>query len=350
MMFRKSRSRRAFTLIELLVVIAIIAVLVALLLPAVQQAREAARRSQCSNNMKQIGLAIHTYHDANQMFPPNGCVSYGSWRSSPWVSMLPFMDQQPLYDLIAAIRPSSYPTVPDFPGESHTMIYSTTTIYNGQAIPSRPLDGQKVGIWRCPSTPLLEYPVGHPTYMFGAGAALDLNNLPVPITAGAGAYGYTGVGPFSVDIGCTVSMISDGLSQTIACGESSDFLVTTDTGEFADSRAGQQGGGAMSYGFMMGGACSSLAARTAHTQQSYCARTVRYGINQKRWLKAQLQNGVEGLGWDCCGNNRPYNSPHNNGAFAVMMDGSVKFLPNGMDLTQLLYLGGMNDKGPVLDF
>ena len=95
-----TRRVRGFTLIELLVVIAIIAVLIALLLPAVQQAREAARRSQCKNNMKQIGLALHNYHDTFGCLPIGGSAITGQLYGTNWaVSILPYLDQAPLYNL-----------------------------------------------------------------------------------------------------------------------------------------------------------------------------------------------------------------------------------------------------------
>jgi prepilin-type N-terminal cleavage/methylation domain-containing protein len=95
------RDKRGFTLVELLVVIAIIGILIALLLPAVQAAREAARRSQCANNLKQLGLALHNYHDTWKSFPQGaGRV----WQGRPseqtgLLGMLPYLEQQPLYDI-----------------------------------------------------------------------------------------------------------------------------------------------------------------------------------------------------------------------------------------------------------
>ena len=108
----KSLPRRAFTLVELLVVIAIIGILIALLLPAVQAAREAARRSQCTNNMKQIGLAMHNYHDTYKKFP-NGAVLHITGPTmagvSPYVSafasILPFIEQESLQNLWNMNRP-----------------------------------------------------------------------------------------------------------------------------------------------------------------------------------------------------------------------------------------------------
>src|SRR6059036_3802281 len=105
-------KRSAFTLVELLVVIAIIGVLVALLLPAVQAAREAARRMQCSNHLKQIGLGLQNYHDTFQSLPYGARARYvnitssnpanQSWGPSWYVGILPFCEQKPLSDLVEA--------------------------------------------------------------------------------------------------------------------------------------------------------------------------------------------------------------------------------------------------------
>jgi len=97
-----SSNRRAFTLIELLVVIAIIAILIAMLLPAVQQAREAARRSTCRNNLHQIGLALLNYHDVHECFPAYNFL-YSNWptyeKHCGWITnLLPYLDQAPLYN------------------------------------------------------------------------------------------------------------------------------------------------------------------------------------------------------------------------------------------------------------
>ncbi|MDP7274866.1 MAG: DUF1559 domain-containing protein, partial [Planctomycetaceae bacterium] len=102
------RRKRAFTLIELLVVIAIIAILIALLLPAVQQAREAARRAQCKSNLKQLGVAMHNYHDTYGQFPPSifaihwaqGHTWWAQEKGTHLVHLLPFVDQAPMFSRI----------------------------------------------------------------------------------------------------------------------------------------------------------------------------------------------------------------------------------------------------------
>lgn len=185
-----SRKRSGFTLIELLVVIAIIAVLIALLLPAVQQAREAARRTQCKSNMKQIGLALHNYHDVAQMFPPesiwaSGAV--GSWqpRNFSWLAMiLPYVDQAPLYNQTNFSAP----------------------VWN------QPLMGKQLPLLTCPSDP----GIGAPGSTYG-----------MAITNYAGAEGYDWWprsgnplgGIFTLNSHTRIADISDGTSNTIAVGE-----------------------------------------------------------------------------------------------------------------------------------
>ncbi len=124
-------SKHGFTLVELLVVIAIIGVLVALLLPAVQAAREAARRMSCSNNLKQLGLSFQTYHDTHRAFPPGnkyGHLSGGTWvyGTAGWhVFILPFVEQSALFDQISIENP---------PGGDVGMTPIGNTTLNGTAV------------------------------------------------------------------------------------------------------------------------------------------------------------------------------------------------------------------------
>jgi prepilin-type N-terminal cleavage/methylation domain-containing protein len=139
--------RKGFTLIELLVVIAIIAILIALLLPAVQQAREAARRTQCKNNLKQIGIALHNYHDTYNRFPPsevhkiqflNGSNDIWDNQTSNWaVYLLPYLEQANAYSRI------------DF-----SLNYNATTNPAGAAVGNRDALGNVYQAYLCPSNPV----------------------------------------------------------------------------------------------------------------------------------------------------------------------------------------------------
>src|ERR1700704_1172169 len=110
----KVRFRRGFTLVELLVVIAIIGILVALLLPAVQSAREAARRTQCTNNLKNLAIGLHNYHDTYKAFPPG--FDFGDWWVATWgwsYHTLPFIEERALHDQLAVGASGSKRTLAD---------------------------------------------------------------------------------------------------------------------------------------------------------------------------------------------------------------------------------------------
>lgn len=228
---RTSKGRTGFTLVELLVVIAIIGILIALLLPAVQAAREAARRSQCTNNLKQIGLALHNYHDTYKIFPP---AILNSGRTSHWfglrpgqmalnttgfVMLLPFVEQKPLFDAynLSSCSSASNPL-------SGAPLAGNDTI--NKHIYTQPLD-----VYTCPSdtTPAPRYSrlPGTPTDYYTANEAARSNYLfaTAQLTDYSHDYdyyvqiGYSHMGPFGNNGSATFSMIRDGTSQTIAVGE-----------------------------------------------------------------------------------------------------------------------------------
>ena len=202
------RKYRAFTLIELLVVIAIIAVLIALLLPAVQAAREAARRSQCVNNLKQIGLGIQNYHSSLNTLPPGDLTNVWADFSSN-VMLLPYMEQQPLYNAInftATLQPAN------------PSCLANTTVQNAT-----------VNVLNCPSDiDRLTSAAGHSNYGPNYGATpLIYSQTPGPWAGPFGMVSYnttpgnpaTGApcGPFAGPI--SLASIIDGTSNTAGYSE-----------------------------------------------------------------------------------------------------------------------------------
>ncbi len=191
----RRRKRNGFTLIELLVVMALIASLIAFLLPAVQQVREAARRLQCRNNLRQIGLALHNYHDTHSCFPFGSLVATAVTKETGWAwgtMVLPFLDQTPLYQQLSP-NGDNAPTVPTH--QSKTVL----------------------PIFLCPSDASPEWNEqkgGHAKSNFVGmfGSNKDLSDV--------------GNGMFFYNSSTKTRDIIDGMSNTIAAGERSwDGLV-----------------------------------------------------------------------------------------------------------------------------
>ncbi len=264
--------RNAFTLIELLVVIAIIATLVALLLPAVQQAREAARRSSCQNNLKQIGIALHNYNDVHQSLPPK-TISFSDTSINSWtMGILPYMEQGNLADRMAS-KPFMVLIVNDLP--------AVQTV-----LPS----------FICPSDP---------TEQLNENRQFDLSGTMTKIAKSnyvACSANYTSKGAFSPlkgNGGGTFKEILDGLSNTIFVGERRSLL---------------------------GGYASTL----------YGGRSTRVGNDGFVWPDSFLALGAYriGDGFNQSSGNSPevaFSSPHKGGVQFVFGDGAVHFISESID-------------------
>ena len=335
--------RRGFTLIELLVVIAIIAVLIALLLPAVQQAREAARRTQCKNNLKQMGLALHNYHDTNNNFPNGNIASAaGGWGMSWYMRILPFVDQAPVFNKL------------NFSGTQPGWAWNGDTAggANGAVI-----SGIRFAFTVCPSSPLNDirsagdYNIEHPQYYGIMGAVNGLGNVAVPANRQAlccGCCGNQGGTGQITSSGMLLQLTNknirdctDGTTNQIMVGESSDFILSAAGGP---KNADVQG----VHGMLMGSPNlnSVDACNGCMFDRPFNLTTVRYAPNAPAINNNSSWPGID----DNYGSNKPLNSAHTGGVHVLLADGSTRFISNNLDLGTLARLCSRDDGQVVGEF
>jgi prepilin-type N-terminal cleavage/methylation domain-containing protein len=288
-------STSGFTLVELLVVIAIIGILVALLLPAIQAAREAARRSQCVNNLKQFGVAYHNYHDTHKKFPPR----FSRWTWEPGtpsdnrptfpaqVYLLPFMEQSALYDQLDSTKSSRQAPnvgfagtlVPGFACPSDSSAREVITgspkhanEYMSGASATTPISYfASSGAWACPA------PSGYNGYCLATG--------------GAGFYGNDR----------TMGHITDGTSTTLAMGENVPDCYNWSSWLYGDTSV----------------------------------YSTSNGLNIK-WTTCCRKKGGDWMNWQPCSS---FKSMHPGGMNGAMVDASVRFFAETIDMTTFQQVG-----------
>jgi len=302
----RRKSNRGFTLIELLVVIAIIAVLIALLLPAVQQAREAARRTQCKNNMKQLGLAMHNYHDQCNVFP-YGVQNIGTFHQrDTWMQqLLPMIEQAPMY----------------------TAYQSDMSQYVMDVTPT--IRDKSLGALQCPSDPSSPGKGGSGGYRSGADGFQGNYVMCIGKTQ---TYGVDNGGLFYWRSATGLRSVIDGSSNTIL-GSEVMLRGAANTGGWGEGGGYWGGGEGGGFGFT-----TQYPPNSTVTDQVYSCKSTTWPNAPCQSMSTYSTQRIMA---------RSY---HTGGVHVTMADGAVRFVSNNIDMTVFQNLGSRAGSEVIGDF